>query len=148
MFTITLQIDGVLAVHEFHVWSLAGDKIVASLHLHLRSLDDYVRVSNEVKEYFHDEGIHSVTIQPEFLEVGWINARLVLLSGRVAAVRSRCCFMGALLLYGCVTALWVRRCFMGASLLSGHAQCKYYKFVFYWEHTLIELNIHTLPRVL
>ncbi|XP_067935399.1 proton-coupled zinc antiporter SLC30A1-like [Watersipora subatra] len=63
------KLDGILAVHEFHVWSLAGDKIVASLHLHLRSLDDYVRVSNEVKEYFHDEGIHSVTIQPEFLDL-------------------------------------------------------------------------------
>jgi len=62
-------LDGVLAVHEFHVWSLAGNKIVASLHLHLRGLDDYIRVSNEVKEYFHDEGIHSVTIQPEILDV-------------------------------------------------------------------------------
>lgn len=58
-----------LAVHEFHVWSLAGDKIVASLHMNLRSLEDYVRVSNEVKNYFHDEGIHSVTIQPEFSNV-------------------------------------------------------------------------------
>lgn len=60
-----------LAVHEFHVWSLAGDKIVASLHMNLRSLDDYVRVSNEVKNYFHDEGIHSVTIQPEFSNVSF-----------------------------------------------------------------------------
>ncbi|KAF6019415.1 hypothetical protein EB796_022305 [Bugula neritina] len=61
--------DGIMAVHEFHVWSLAGDKIVASLHIHLRTLEDYIRVSNQVKEYFHDEGIHSVTIQPEFVDL-------------------------------------------------------------------------------
>lgn len=59
-----------MAVHEFHVWSLAGNKIVASLHLSLRSLDEYIRIANEVKEYFHEEGIHSVTIQPEFVDVG------------------------------------------------------------------------------
>ena len=69
--SLSPQLDGVLAIHEFHVWSLAGNKIVASLHLRLRSLDDYVRVSNEVKEYFHDEGIHSVTIQPEFVDVSY-----------------------------------------------------------------------------
>lgn len=27
------QVDGVLAVHEFHVWQLAGDRIIASAHI-------------------------------------------------------------------------------------------------------------------
>lgn len=27
------KVDGVLAVHEFHVWQLAGDRIIASAHI-------------------------------------------------------------------------------------------------------------------
>ena len=27
------QCDGVLAVHEFHIWQLAGDRIIASAHI-------------------------------------------------------------------------------------------------------------------
>lgn len=29
------KVDGVLAVHEFHVWQLAGDRIIASAHIRL-----------------------------------------------------------------------------------------------------------------
>eukprot|EP00794_Sanderia_malayensis_P007272 gene7272-8083_t len=58
----------ILSVHEFHVWQLAGSKIVASLHLQLPSRDDYMGMSERIKIFFHDEGIHSTTIQPEFLE--------------------------------------------------------------------------------
>lgn len=34
------KVDGVLAVHEFHVWQLAGDRIIASAHIR------YVRTKN------------------------------------------------------------------------------------------------------
>lgn len=27
------KVDGVLAVHEFHVWQLTGDRIIASAHI-------------------------------------------------------------------------------------------------------------------
>lgn len=27
------KVDGVLAVHEFHIWQLAGDRIIASAHI-------------------------------------------------------------------------------------------------------------------
>lgn len=27
------NVDGVLGVHEFHVWQLAGDRIIASAHI-------------------------------------------------------------------------------------------------------------------
>lgn len=27
------QVDGVIDVHEFHVWQLAGDRIIASAHI-------------------------------------------------------------------------------------------------------------------
>ncbi|XP_064634668.1 proton-coupled zinc antiporter SLC30A1-like [Lineus longissimus] len=60
------KVDGVLAIHEFHIWRLTGDRIIASAHIKCRNLHEYVRIAEEVKEFFHDEGIHSTTIQPEF----------------------------------------------------------------------------------
>lgn len=62
------QIPGVVGVHEFHVWQLAGSKIIASAHVQCRTLADYMAIANQLKEFFHNEGIHSTTIQPEFCE--------------------------------------------------------------------------------
>ncbi|XP_022126721.1 zinc transporter 1 isoform X2 [Pieris rapae] len=63
------EVDGVLAVHEFHVWQLAGDRIIASAHIRCRNLSEYMKIAEKVKEFFHNEGIHSTTIQPEFVEL-------------------------------------------------------------------------------
>ncbi|XP_058975628.1 proton-coupled zinc antiporter SLC30A1 isoform X1 [Musca domestica] len=63
------KVDGVLAVHEFHVWQLAGDRIIASAHIRCHNLSEYMKIAEKVKEFFHNEGIHSTTIQPEFVEV-------------------------------------------------------------------------------
>lgn len=62
------QVEGVLSLHEFHVWQLAGDKIIASAHITCRSMAEYMPIANKVKDFFHNEGIHSTTIQPEFVE--------------------------------------------------------------------------------
>lgn len=62
------KVDGILAVHEFHVWQLAGDRIIASAHIRCLNLAEYMEVAEKVKEFFHNEGIHSTTIQPEFVE--------------------------------------------------------------------------------
>jgi len=62
------QIPGVVSVHEFHVWQLAGSKIIASAHVRCNTLEDYMAIANQLKEFFHNEGIHSTTIQPEFVE--------------------------------------------------------------------------------
>ncbi|PSN56152.1 hypothetical protein C0J52_03347 [Blattella germanica] len=45
------KVDGVLAVHE------------------CRNLSEYMKIAEKVKEFFHNEGIHSTTIQPEFVEI-------------------------------------------------------------------------------
>ena len=66
---ISKQVDGVLAIHEFHVWQLAGNRIIASAHIRCQNLRDYMVVAERVKTFFHNEGIHSTTIQPEFIEV-------------------------------------------------------------------------------
>jgi len=62
------DIDGVLAVHDFHVWQLTGDKIIASAHIRCINLSEYMKVAENIKEFFHKEGIHSTTIQPEFVD--------------------------------------------------------------------------------
>lgn len=62
------EVDGVLAVHEFHVWQLAGDRIIASAHVRCHNLADYMKVAEQIKQLFHNEGIHSTTIQPEFVD--------------------------------------------------------------------------------
>ncbi|CAF0721503.1 unnamed protein product [Adineta steineri] len=62
------QVPGVLAVHEFHVWQLSGSKIIASAHIRCHNLSDYMAIAEQVKEFFHQEGIHSTTIQPEFID--------------------------------------------------------------------------------
>lgn len=33
------------------------------------NLSEYMKIAEKVKEFFHNEGIHSTTIQPEFTEV-------------------------------------------------------------------------------
>lgn len=68
------KVDGVLAVHEFHVWQLAGDRIIASAHIRCRNLSEYMKIAEKVKEFFHHEGIHSTTIQPEFVEIEAMNS--------------------------------------------------------------------------
>ncbi|KAI6176428.1 hypothetical protein M3Y97_00797200 [Aphelenchoides bicaudatus] len=61
-----VQIPGVFAVHEFHVWRLVGVRIIATVHVRFRSLEDYMQSAEQIKDIFHLHKIHSVTIQPEF----------------------------------------------------------------------------------
>lgn len=66
---VDVQIPGVLAVHELHIWRLAGTKIIATVHVRFRNVQDYMAAADMMKTVFHDEHIHSTTIQPEFVEV-------------------------------------------------------------------------------
>ena len=38
------QVEGILAVHEFHIWQLAGDRIIASAHIRCLNLAQYMQV--------------------------------------------------------------------------------------------------------
>lgn len=53
------------SIHELHIWRLTNEKIIASAHLHRQTLDNYMPVADQVKEFFHSLGIHSVTMQYE-----------------------------------------------------------------------------------
>ncbi|XP_032230523.2 zinc transporter 1 isoform X2 [Nematostella vectensis] len=85
-------VDGVLSVHEFHVWQLAGDKIIASAHITCHTPDEYMAIANQIKQFFHNEGIHSTTIQPEFVEDTLKKEECVLACGESASCAAqKCC---------------------------------------------------------
>ncbi|KAG8870947.1 hypothetical protein FRB97_009226 [Tulasnella sp. 331] len=93
------HIPGVLSVHELHIWQLSETKIVASVHVLVKkcpkpkatrhkegpSAKDtvlapvlagneqettYMNVASEIRRVLHDYGIHSSTIQPEYVMDG------------------------------------------------------------------------------
>ncbi|XP_068433040.1 zinc transporter 1a [Clinocottus analis] len=62
-----LSLEGVLAIHELHIWQLAGSRIIATAHIKCHDPTSYMEVAKRIKDFFHDEGIHATTIQPEFV---------------------------------------------------------------------------------
>uniref|UniRef100_A0A915P5V3 Zinc transporter 1 n=1 Tax=Meloidogyne floridensis TaxID=298350 RepID=A0A915P5V3_9BILA len=64
-----LNIEGIVAVHEFHVWRLVGECIIATVHIRFRTLKHYILAAEQIRSLFHDNHIHSTTIQPEFAEM-------------------------------------------------------------------------------
>jgi solute carrier family 30 (zinc transporter), member 1 len=59
-------VDGVVSIHELHVWQLSESKHVASVHILLRKKDDFMRVVRDIRRVLHEHDIHNGTIQPEF----------------------------------------------------------------------------------
>ncbi|CAO3681232.1 unnamed protein product [Umbelopsis ramanniana] len=58
----------VLSVHELHIWQLSDTKTIASVHVLLSSTSNYMTVAQRVRKLMHKHGIHSITIQPEFVD--------------------------------------------------------------------------------
>ncbi|XP_071807588.1 proton-coupled zinc antiporter SLC30A1-like [Asterias amurensis] len=61
------KVVGIANVHELHVWQLSGNKYIATAHVLFHSMEDYTVQAQKIKSYLHDQGIHSTTIQPEFI---------------------------------------------------------------------------------
>ncbi|XP_066540583.1 proton-coupled zinc antiporter SLC30A1 [Hoplias malabaricus] len=60
------SLEGVLAVHELHIWQLAGSRFIATAHVKCHDPSSYMDIAKRIKSFFHDEGIHATTVQPEF----------------------------------------------------------------------------------
>ncbi|KAG6812476.1 hypothetical protein H0H92_002583 [Tricholoma furcatifolium] len=63
-----LAVDGVLSVHELHVWQLSESKVIASVHVLTSKNTRFMEVASAIRKVLHHHGIHSSTIQPEYLE--------------------------------------------------------------------------------
>lgn len=61
------DIDGIVDVHEFHIWQLINSKYIASLHVVVTKKQDFMKLANKIKKVLHKHGVHSSTIQPEFV---------------------------------------------------------------------------------
>ncbi|KAI0307799.1 cation efflux protein [Multifurca ochricompacta] len=61
-----LTVEGVLSVHELHIWQLSETKIIASVHVTASRKVDFMPVASNIRRVLHQHGIHSSTIQPEY----------------------------------------------------------------------------------
>jgi len=61
------KVEGVVSIHDFHVWQLVDGMIIASVHVAVEEGADFSNLVREVKRIFHEAGIHSSAIQPEFV---------------------------------------------------------------------------------
>ncbi|KAF8587584.1 cation efflux protein [Ramaria rubella] len=61
------EVDGVLSVHELHIWQLSETKIVASVHVRVSPRREYMHVTQDVRRILHEHGVHSCTVQPELI---------------------------------------------------------------------------------
>ncbi|KAI0067731.1 cation efflux protein [Artomyces pyxidatus] len=61
-----LTVEGVLSVHELHIWQLSESKIIASVHVTASRSIDFMPVASDIRKILHHHGIHSSTIQPEY----------------------------------------------------------------------------------
>jgi cobalt-zinc-cadmium efflux system protein len=60
------RIDGVLSVHDLHVWTLSGSRIALSEHVVVRSMGHWERTLVELQARLHEKfGIDHITLQPE-----------------------------------------------------------------------------------
>jgi len=62
-----LQIQGITNVHDLHVWQLVDGMIIASVHVEVEQGSDFTEIVNHIRKTFHKHGIHSSSIQPEFV---------------------------------------------------------------------------------
>jgi zinc transporter 1 len=59
------SVEGVVSVHELHIWQLSESTVVASVHVMILPGVEYMDAANGIRAVMHQHGIHSVTIQPE-----------------------------------------------------------------------------------
>ncbi|KAG5265781.1 hypothetical protein AALO_G00246310 [Alosa alosa] len=93
------SLEGVLAVHELHVWQLAGSRIIATAHIKCHDPDAYMDIAKRIKGMFHDEGIHATTIQPEFGGAATAESgdALCELPCRIQCAPKQCCGTGTII---------------------------------------------------
>lgn len=90
------RLPGVLSVHEVHVWELARDRNVASMHVKLTSdlessEGEIRRLHVLIREVFHSLGVHSVTLQMEFADEDMDNSHCTTPCISYDCLKQSCC---------------------------------------------------------
>ncbi|XP_039295298.1 zinc homeostasis factor 1 [Nilaparvata lugens] len=63
---LLLKFKDIVNVHDFHVWQLTLDKTFSTVHIIFQNPHDYIRITDDITNFFHEHGITHVTVQPEF----------------------------------------------------------------------------------
>ncbi|EDW95157.1 uncharacterized protein Dyak_GE22395, isoform C [Drosophila yakuba] len=64
--TLVTKFPEIISYHDLHIWQLAAHRYVATIHIQFQNPKLYLKIIEQVRAYFHDQGIGAVTIQPEF----------------------------------------------------------------------------------
>ena len=63
-----LALPGIISIHDFHIWNLTESWYIASLHVEVKSKpEEFMHIAKVIRSIFHKYGIHSATVQPEFV---------------------------------------------------------------------------------
>ncbi|KAK3908376.1 Zinc/cadmium resistance protein [Frankliniella fusca] len=60
----------IVDIHDLHVWRLNQSKVFCTAHIVFRDARDYLRVNDELTQFFLSRGVTQVTVQPEFSSDG------------------------------------------------------------------------------
>lgn len=65
-----LKFPALINLHDLHIWTLNSDHAIATIHITLATCSqaEYEDLALEIDDFFRDNGIDSVTIQPEFVD--------------------------------------------------------------------------------
>jgi len=69
------KIEGVILIHDLHIWQLVDGLIISSVHVGVEEGIDFCIVITEVKKILHNHGIHSSCIQPEIVPRNYQDAK-------------------------------------------------------------------------
>ncbi|XP_050299318.1 zinc transporter 1 [Anthonomus grandis grandis] len=56
----------IINVHDFHIWQLTASKVISTVHIIFENPKIYRNIMEDIKEFFQENGVTQVTIQPEF----------------------------------------------------------------------------------
>jgi len=88
-----MEIEGVKSVHELHVWQLSDTKLIGTVHLtcDLSQYNHFHEIAAKIKKVLHAHGIHSTTIQPEFVATDQEDEDCLLLCETTECQTNLCC---------------------------------------------------------
>lgn len=70
----------VVNVHDLHVWALTPDKVISTAHLVFMNENVYLTLKEPIHNFFIEQGITRVTLQPEFYKVIFLNLIFTLMT--------------------------------------------------------------------
>jgi len=60
------KVDGVLEIHDLHIWTLSSGSVALSAHINIHEISEWESVLKRLtKKLEHDFHIHHITLQPE-----------------------------------------------------------------------------------